>query len=69
MGPLQDLISRRTTVLITHDLHVARDAGRIAVLDAGRLVAVGSRRGARWKTTGLYARMWDLHDSNELIAA
>ncbi|MEV6125607.1 ABC transporter ATP-binding protein [Streptomyces violaceusniger] len=39
--PLHRLMSGRTTLLITHDLHLAPEADRILVLDHGRLVESG----------------------------
>ncbi|HVC24795.1 MAG TPA: ABC transporter ATP-binding protein [Acidimicrobiales bacterium] len=52
----------RTTVVIAHRLQTARAADRIAVLDAGQVVEVGSHsellaRGGR------YAAMWDAFES------
>ncbi|WHX18830.1 ABC transporter ATP-binding protein [Streptomyces malaysiensis subsp. malaysiensis] len=41
IAPLRRLMSGRTTLLITHDLHLAPDADRILVLDHGRLAESG----------------------------
>jgi ATP-binding cassette subfamily C protein len=38
------VLSGRTVVAITHRLAAARDADRIAVLDGGRIVELGSHR-------------------------
>ncbi|MER5434364.1 ABC transporter ATP-binding protein [Streptomyces sp. NPDC002588] len=40
--PLRRLMSGRTTIMITHDLSLARDADRILVVDGGRLVDAGT---------------------------
>ncbi|WP_329265335.1 ABC transporter ATP-binding protein/permease [Streptomyces sp. NBC_01478] len=40
--PLRRLMRGRTTIMITHDLNLARDADRILVLDHGRLVEAGT---------------------------
>jgi ATP-binding cassette subfamily B protein len=54
---MQQVAHGRTTVVIAHRLHTARRADRIAVLEGGRVVEVGSHdellgRGGR------YAAMW-----------
>ncbi len=55
-GALRTLMRDRTTVVIAHRLSTIRDADRIVVLDAGRVVAVGSHE-ALLKRGGLYARL------------
>lgn len=40
--PLRRLMSGRTTIMITHDLSLARDADRILVVDEGRLLDAGT---------------------------
>jgi ATP-binding cassette subfamily B protein len=41
LGPLRRLMSGRTTILITHDLHLAADADLIVVLRHGQVVEIG----------------------------
>jgi ATP-binding cassette subfamily B protein len=53
------LVSRdRTTVVIAHRLQTARNADRIAVLDSGRVVEVGSHEELLARQ-GRYASMWE----------
>ena len=42
MDGLRELMERRTTILITHSLELARGADRVVVMRAGRVVADGS---------------------------
>jgi ATP-binding cassette subfamily B protein len=42
IGPLRQLMSGRTTIMITHDLQLAPQADRIVVLDHGRMVESGT---------------------------
>ena len=48
----------RTTVVIAHRLQTARGADRIAVLDSGRVVEVGSHDELLARK-GRYASMWE----------
>ena len=48
----------RTTVVIAHRLQTARNADRIAVLDSGRVVEVGSHE-ELLALRGRYASMWE----------
>ncbi len=62
LAPLRTLTRERTTIVVSHDLLMAREADRIAVLDGGRLVDIGDHdtlvaRG------GLYAQLWALHST------
>ena len=42
MAPLLRLVAGRTTLLVTHDLRLARLAGRILVLEKGRIADAGT---------------------------
>ena len=53
--------SGRTTILIAHRLQTAMAADRIAVLDRGTVVEVGSHRELLARG-GLYASMWSAYE-------
>jgi ATP-binding cassette subfamily B protein len=62
LGPLRRLMAGRTTILITHDLHLATDADAIMVLDHGRMVERGSHHqlvAARGQYRKLYGERLD----------
>ena len=60
LEPLRALMRDRTTIVISHDLLTTRDADRIVVLDAGRVIETG-RHDHLVAAGGLYARQWALH--------
>ncbi len=62
LEPLRRLIAERTTVVVSHDLLTTRDADRIAVLDRGRVVELGSHD-ELVAEGGAYARLWQLHST------
>ena len=69
---VQDALSRlmvgRTTVIIAHRLSTVRVAHRIAVLDRGRLVELGSHEALLAKQ-GLYARLYAMQFREDLTAS
>ena len=60
LEPLRGPMSQRTTIVVSHDLLAVRDADRVAVLDRGRVVELGSHD-QLLDAGGAYARLWELH--------
>jgi ATP-binding cassette, subfamily B, bacterial len=58
LEPLRRLMAGRATIVIAHDLLTVREATRIAVLDAGRLVDTG-RHDELLARCPLYRELWD----------
>jgi subfamily B ATP-binding cassette protein HlyB/CyaB len=52
----------RTVLLITHRLSALRHAHRIAVMDVGRLVDIGTHAQLMTRSQGLYAHLWRLQE-------
>ena len=56
---LENLMKNRTTVIIAHRLATIRNANQIAVLDDGKLAAIGTHS-ELLKTSALYNRLSQL---------
>ena len=59
---VNELVKNRTVVVIAHKLKTVRNADRILVIDAGRIVEEG-RHEELLEKGGLYARMWNLQQN------
>jgi ATP-binding cassette subfamily B protein len=59
---LRNLVTRKTTVLISHRFTTARMADRIVVLDEGRIVEEGSHD-SLLSLGGVYGTLFELHQS------
>jgi len=58
LEPMRRLMSGRATIVIAHDLLTVRDATRIAVLDAGRVVDTGTHAELLGRCA-LYRTLWE----------
>ncbi|MET1077762.1 MAG: ABC transporter ATP-binding protein/permease [Pseudomonas sp.] len=67
---IQDELDRikvgRTTLVIAHRLSTVKDADRILVMDAGRIVEQGTHE-QLLAATGVYARMWKLQQRDQAL--
>ena len=59
---MAQICTGRTVLIIAHRLSAVRSAGRIIVLDRGRIVETGPHNTLVHKPKGLYAQLWRLQD-------
>ena len=58
----------RTVIIIAHRLSAVRGAGRIVVMDGGRIVEAGTHDSLCTRPQGMYARLWQLQANGEPAA-
>jgi ATP-binding cassette, subfamily B, bacterial len=66
LEPLRRLMEGRATIVIAHDLLTVREATRIVVLDAGRVVDTGAHAELLGRC-GLYRELWEAR-GGEIVA-
>ena len=64
LGPLRQLMSGRTTMVITHNLLTIHEADKIVVLDEGRVVETGAHSELLARN-GTYSELYRLHQPPE----
>jgi ATP-binding cassette subfamily B protein len=63
---MRSILGTRTTLIIAHRLSTVREADKIVVLDAGKIVEVGSHNELLTRG-GIYHRLHSLQETGELI--
>ena len=58
----------RTVLIIAHRLSAVRHAGRIIVMDRGRIVEAGPHDTLVRRPQGLYAHLWQMQDGGGALA-
>ncbi|PSF38127.1 ABC transporter ATP-binding protein [Aphanothece hegewaldii CCALA 016] len=64
---MRSILGTRTTIIIAHRLSTIREADKIVVLDAGRIVEIGSHD-ELLSQQGIYQRLHYLQETGELLA-
>lgn len=64
---MRSILGTRTTIVIAHRLSTVREADKIAVLDGGRILEVGSHD-ELLRNGGLYQHLHALQESGELVS-
>jgi ABC-type multidrug transport system fused ATPase/permease subunit len=59
---VEALLRGKTSIVIAHRLSTARQAHRIAVMEDGRIVEIGSHQ-ELVRAGGVYARLWARHSA------
>lgn len=64
---LENLSKNRTTVIVAHRLSTITHADTIVVMDEGQIAEQGTHAQLLKKKNGLYARLWSLQASNQIL--
>jgi ATP-binding cassette subfamily B protein len=63
---MRSILGTRTTLIIAHRLSTIREADQIVVLDAGRIVEVGSHQ-ELLNSGGIYHRLHSLQETGDIL--